>query len=164
MFMDVWSSCHLVDESDDQWCSWQADPALPRSTTRGSALPNALYPMHGAPTRPLPVLPATRGAFPLSTTGLRQRVSMFADDVMLFFKPTELESRTCGAILDLFGNASGLSVNMSKSATIPIHCSQEEVSLVCSILGCSNNSFPCTYLGLPLTLHTISSAAPMPSG
>ncbi|XP_073367970.1 uncharacterized protein [Aegilops tauschii subsp. strangulata] len=72
--------------------------------------------------------------------------------------PTELESRTCGAILDLFGHALGLSVNMSKSAAIPIHCSQEEVSLVCSILGCSSNTFPCTYLGLPLTLRKQSAA------
>ena len=30
--------------------------------------------------------------------------------------------------------------------------------LVCSILGCSNSSFPCTYLGLPLTLRKQSAA------
>ena len=77
---------------------------------------------------------------------------------MVFFKPTDLETRTCGAVLDLFGHASGLSVNMSKSAAIPIRCSQDDLSLVSSVLGCSNGSFPCTYLGLPLTLRKQSAA------
>lgn len=81
---------------------------------------------------------------PLTRTGLQQRVSLFADDIMVFFKPTELETRTCGAILDLFGHASGLIVNMSKSAAIPIRCSQDEMSLG---LGCSSASFSYTYLG-----------------
>lgn len=55
-------------------------------------------------------------------------------------------------LLDLFGHASGLQTNLSKSSVSPIHCSDEEVALTADILSCAIKEFPCNYRGLPLTI------------
>lgn len=60
--------------------------------------------------------------------------------------------------MHLFGHASGLVVNMAKSAVLPIRCSQDEMELVSTALGCPVMSFPCKYLGLPLTLRKQNAA------
>lgn len=83
---------------------------------------------------------------------------MFADDVMVFFKPKDLEIRACREILTLFGAASGLIVNLSKSAALPIRCSTVEMEAVCTSLACASASFPCKYLGLPLTIRKATTA------
>ena len=44
---------------------------------------------------------------PLAPSGLRTRISMFADDVMLFLKPHRTDLRACSLILDIFTTASG---------------------------------------------------------
>jgi hypothetical protein len=56
-------------------------------------------------------------------------------------------------ILNLFGHASGLHTNLSKSLVSPIHCSHNEMLLTTEILSCSVKDFSCTYLGLPLSIH-----------
>lgn len=78
---------------------------------------------------------------------------MFADDVMVFLKPKPHEISACSSILDMFGHASGLHVNLAKTATLPIRCTREEMQLVRDMLGCSTAKFPCKYLGLPLTIR-----------
>uniref|UniRef100_A0A453L8B3 Reverse transcriptase domain-containing protein n=1 Tax=Aegilops tauschii subsp. strangulata TaxID=200361 RepID=A0A453L8B3_AEGTS len=95
---------------------------------------------------------------PLARSGLKQWVSMFADDVVVFFKPNELEARTCDAVLQLFGQASGLVVNRNKSMIMPIRCSSNELDLVTNNLGCPSGAFPCKYLSLPLTLRKQTAA------
>lgn len=54
------------------------------------------------------------------------------------------------AILGLFGDATGLKTNFSKSAITPIHCSADQLSLIEETLSCRVENFPITYLGLPL--------------
>ena len=78
---------------------------------------------------------------------------MFGDDVMVFFKPKDLEIRACWEILTLFGAASRLMVNLSKSAALPIRYSTMEMESVCSSLACTSAYFPCKYLGLPPTIR-----------
>ena len=95
---------------------------------------------------------------PLATNGVHQRLSMFADDVMLFFKPVAQEIRACREILGMFGAASGLEVNLAKSAAVPIRCSTNELEAVCTSLACTSASFPCKYLGLPLTIRKATAA------
>lgn len=63
----------------------------------------------------------------LANRALQQRISMFANDVMLLVRPREVELRTCAEILHDFGIASGLRVNFQKSATLPIRCSPKQV-------------------------------------
>ena len=78
---------------------------------------------------------------------------MYADDVMIFLKPKEKDILTCSVILDMFGHASGLKVNMQKSSALPIRCTQEEMQLLSEKLGCTLATFPCRYLGLPLSIR-----------
>ena len=95
---------------------------------------------------------------PLASRGLTQRVSMFADDVMIFLKPEVEDLTTCVALLRLFGEASGLRVNLQKSAALPIQCNLEIMERVVQVLGCPQGSYPCRYLGLPLTLRKQTAA------
>ena len=90
---------------------------------------------------------------PLASRCLTERVSMFADDVMIFLKPEVEDLTTCATLLRLFGEASGLRVNLQKSAAIPIRCNSVIKERVVRVLGCPQGSYPCRYLGLPLTLR-----------
>lgn len=47
--------------------------------------------------------------------------------------------------------ASGLQTNLSKSCVIPIQCEGEIIEAVNNTLQCTTTSFPCTYLGLPIS-------------
>ena len=88
---------------------------------------------------------------PLSSRISEQRLSLYADDVALFIKPTEEELQVTRDILNAFGSASGLQTNLHKSSIIPIHCEETYLSTVSNTLPCSISEFPCTYLGLPLS-------------
>ena len=56
----------------------------------------------------------------LARTWLRQRVSLFGDDAMVFLTPSEDDVRASLLILDVVGLASGLRVNLEKCAAFPI--------------------------------------------
>ncbi|KAM0894059.1 hypothetical protein ACQ4PT_024726 [Festuca glaucescens] len=89
-------------------------------------------------------------------------MSMYADDVVTFIRPTEVDLRTCTQIVEDFGVASGLRTNLAKCSLHPIRCSQEQVDLASSILGCEVASFPFKYLGLPLGLRKVTAAQLQP--
>lgn len=58
-------------------------------------------------------LAADRGLLtPLSHQGMTHRISMFADDIMIFLKPEATDLHTCASLLQLFGDGSGLRVNL----------------------------------------------------
>jgi len=80
-----------------------------------------------------------------------QRISLYADDVALFIRPTEDEMNLTTQILEVFGEASGLRTNFQKSCVIPIRCEETEITDISSMLACSVAEFPCTYLGLPIS-------------
>jgi hypothetical protein len=80
------------------------------------------------------------------------------DDVVAFFSPVELDLRVVRGVLTLFEGASDLAINLSKSNVYPINCSNEQISLVRSILSCSITDFPYTYLGVPLSINRIPKA------
>jgi spore maturation protein SpmA len=56
----------------------------------------------------------------LNGLGIKHRVSLYADDVVVFAKPIPSELNAVRAILECFGGASGLHVNFDKSAAAPI--------------------------------------------
>ncbi|GJN13395.1 hypothetical protein PR202_gb00089 [Eleusine coracana subsp. coracana] len=58
-------------------------------------------------------------------------------------------------ILNLFAAASGLYTNLTKCTFSPIRCSQEDLAIV-------NNTFPCKYLGIPLSIHKLTKAQLQP--
>ena len=83
-------------------------------------------------------------------TGLR--ASLYADDAAVFLNPQPHEVHIVANILEMFGAAFGLMVNLNKCAVYPISCDGINVSEVMQAFPCSVREFPCSYLGLPL--HT----------
>jgi alpha-D-ribose 1-methylphosphonate 5-triphosphate synthase subunit PhnH len=57
---------------------------------------------------------------PLSSRALQHRISLYADDVVLFLQPEINDIEIIMDILDLFGDASGLKTNVQKSSAYPI--------------------------------------------
>lgn len=55
------------------------------------------------------------------------RLSICADDVVLFSSPETADLTLLTAVLMKFGEASGLKANMAKSSIIPIRCSEQQV-------------------------------------
>ena len=75
----------------------------------------------------------------------------YADDAVVFLRPYRMDLQVIKTILDLFGHASGLLTNLTKSSIFPIHCSTEHLQLTAADLCCQE--FHCTCLGLPLSIH-----------
>lgn len=88
----------------------------------------------------------------LSHRPLQHRISLYADDVVLFLHPNERDIQMVFNILQLFGEASGLKTNVQKTSVYPIHCGDEEMACLKEQLPCEVSSFPCNYLGLLLSL------------
>ncbi|WVZ80019.1 hypothetical protein U9M48_027537 [Paspalum notatum var. saurae] len=90
------------------------------------------------------------------------RVSLYADDVVLFVRPTNDDLHMVKELLECFGHVSGLRCNLYKSAVTPVQCSEGEIALVSAELSCAVVNFPCTYLGIPLTIHKPSKSVLLP--
>ncbi|KAM0853896.1 hypothetical protein ACQ4PT_050778 [Festuca glaucescens] len=88
-----------------------------------------------------------------------QRISVYADDVVMFLKPECSELWAVRHILSLFGEASGLHVNFRKTtATLIRGTHEEEEERTTRILGCELARFPIRYLGLQLALRPLTKA------
>jgi hypothetical protein len=81
------------------------------------------------------------------------RISMYADDVILFCRPTPEELIGTRETLRLFGRASGLITNHSKSSASTINCTEQDAEEVPRHFGCQVVQFPISYLGIPLTIR-----------
>ncbi|WVZ88479.1 LOW QUALITY PROTEIN: hypothetical protein U9M48_034996, partial [Paspalum notatum var. saurae] len=90
---------------------------------------------------------------PLAVQRAKFRISFYADDVIMFFRPAREDITLISQLLDFFGHVSGLRTNLAKSSVTPIHCSEENLLLLSDLLVCEIKNFPCTYLGIPLTVH-----------
>ena len=94
---------------------------------------------------------ATSGLLqPLSSRALQHRISLYADDVVLFLCPEANDISITMDILSLLVKASGLKTNVQKSSAFPIRCREEDIQIIHDNLPCEVSEFPCWYLGLPL--------------
>ncbi|KAM0874368.1 hypothetical protein ACQ4PT_037473 [Festuca glaucescens] len=91
----------------------------------------------------LATLPGSRGAC---------RTSLYADDTVVFIKPTNADCATFRDLLQLFGTVTGLHTNFLKSSATPIRCSTEERQVIAEQLLCHVKDFPIPYLGVPLSI------------
>lgn len=93
-----------------------------------------------------------------SYTGISmmQRLSIYADDVALFVRPSMTDLKFVRNALEIFGGASGLRVNYRKSLAILITEDQEDWARVESLLQCAIGEFPCRYLGLQLAIKKLT--------
>ncbi|KAM0824886.1 hypothetical protein ACQ4PT_069905 [Festuca glaucescens] len=89
----------------------------------------------------------------LTPLGLKSRVSLYADDVVIFAKATVSDLQAVWSVLDCFGAASGLKANPAKSTAAPIGCSDDLLAVVAPSLPCPLGRLPCSYLGLPLSIR-----------
>jgi hypothetical protein len=102
---------------------------------------------------------AARGLLsPIGRCSQVQRLSIFADDVVVFVKPTVRDLVTVRELLRIFGDASGLRVNCSKTAATMIRGAELERERVSAILTCQIADFPIRYLGLQLALKPLTRA------
>ena len=102
---------------------------------QGDPISPMLFILTMEPMQRMMQLAVTRGVMePLARVGMEKRLSIFADDVVLFVKPNKVDLAACKCILELSGEASGLRINMQKSAVIPMRCSEEKITMACAEL------------------------------
>lgn len=86
---------------------------------------------------------------------IKFQCSFYADDVMLFIRPTVQEAVAVKEILTIFGEVSGLRTNLAKCSITPIFGGDDSLEDIIEILGCQVLPFPVKYLGLPLSIKKI---------
>ena len=89
----------------------------------------------------------------LTTRHAASSISLYADDVVLFIKPTLADLSFVVEALSIFGEASGLKVNFQKYNLLPINLSNQDTQSMANLLGCAVGTFPFTYLGAPLSFN-----------
>jgi hypothetical protein len=92
---------------------------------------------------------------PLAPRALQHRVSLYADDVVIFLRPAAMDINVILDCLQLFGDASGLRTNVQKSSVYPIRCGDQDLAMLKNMLPCELAEFPCRYLGLPLAIKKL---------
>jgi hypothetical protein len=98
----------------------------------------------------------------LTTLGLKHRVSLYADDIVVFARPSEEELVVVREILVCFGAASGPEVNFAKISIAPIRCSEDLIAEIAPVLQCPTRPLLCTYPRLPLFVHVLIKAELQP--
>ncbi|KAM0882066.1 hypothetical protein ACQ4PT_032540 [Festuca glaucescens] len=90
---------------------------------------------------------------PLRLRAARLRASFYADDAALFVNPLKSDITVVQQILQLFGNVSGLRTSLEKCVAYPVACAGVQLDDVLQDFGGVQGSFPCKYLGLPLSFR-----------
>ena len=79
------------------------------------------------------------------------RVSLYADDAVIFINPRGEEVNSLPQIFTDFGKATGLCINPAKSTVSLIRCENINVEEVLQGFAGSIAPFPIKYLGLPVS-------------
>jgi hypothetical protein len=95
---------------------------------------------------------------PIGNCSATQRVSIYADDVVIFIKPTVQDLVAVRELLACFGTASGLRVNYRKTSATLIRAREGDEHLVNELLQCNIAQFPIRYLGMQLALRPLTRA------
>jgi hypothetical protein len=99
---------------------------------------------------------------PHSSRSIQHRVSLYADDVVMFVRPAAVDIDLTVGILHLFGEASGLKTNIQKNSAAPICYSATDMEVIQGCLTCRVEEFPIKYLGLPLSLKKLKKSQLQP--
>lgn len=73
---------------------------------------------------------------PMAPREVKFQCSLYANDVILFIRPTIQEALAVKEILRVFGEASGLRMNLAKFLVTPIFGGEETLDEIVLILGC----------------------------
>jgi hypothetical protein len=92
----------------------------------------------------------------LSSRSIQHRVSLYANDIVIFLQPAASSIDLIVHILHLFGEASGHKTNIQMSSVAPIQCSAIHIETVQQHFPCKIEYFPLKYLVLPLSLKKLT--------
>jgi hypothetical protein len=74
---------------------------------------------------------------PIANQHAKHCISFYADDFVLFMRPSHQDISTIISILDIFGHATGQKTNISKSFVTPIQCGPNELTTISALLPCA---------------------------
>jgi hypothetical protein len=89
---------------------------------------------------------------PLRDQTARLRLSLYVDDVVVFLNPIKEYVDTLMTIMQKFGEATWLKININKSTVAPIQCAAIDLQPDLQSFSGERLSYPISYLGLPITL------------
>ena len=89
-------------------------------------------------------------ASPLDQKTYTYPIFFFADDAVFLANWDINNALNLIRILFCFKQVSGLSVNYDKSSLFGIGVNQEDVQMMAAMIGCKPDSFPATFLGIPI--------------
>jgi len=78
-------------------------------------------------------------------------VLQYADDTLIVLKAAPGDVIRLKNLLDQFATATGLRINFHKSTIVPMNVDAADLPGLLDILGCRQDSFPQTYLSMPLS-------------
>jgi mannosylglycoprotein endo-beta-mannosidase len=87
--------------------------------------------------------------------GVILRTSIYADDAAVFVAPIKSDIANLAAILQNFGEVTGLCTNFGKSSVVPIRCGNLDLEDILEGIPAARASFPLRYLGLPLSVWSL---------
>jgi hypothetical protein len=73
--------------------------------------------------------------------GVKFQCSLYADDVILFIRPTAQEARVVKEILTIFGDTTGIRTNLSKCSITPIFGGKKHWRRSCRSWAVKCNNF-----------------------
>jgi hypothetical protein len=88
---------------------------------------------------------------PLYGRTARFRLSMYADDAVIFIRPTKDDVNNLLDLLANFGAVTGLQMNLQKMTVSAISCSGINLEEILMGFPIAHTHFPIKYLGLPLS-------------
>ncbi|WVZ88969.1 hypothetical protein U9M48_035436 [Paspalum notatum var. saurae] len=100
------------------------------------------------------ILFATEEGFlsPLRGRYAKLRLSLYADDAVIFINPLKQDVDMTIRLMQRFGDATGLRINLSKSSVAAIRCQDVDLDSILSSFSGQRVEFPITYLGMPLSV------------
>ena len=94
----------------------------------------------------------------MAPSEIKFQCSIYADDAILFIRPSIQEARAVKEILSIFGQTTRLHTNLAKCSVTAIYGGEDVLPKIVSILGCQVQTFPIKYQGLPLSTKSIPKA------
>jgi hypothetical protein len=91
----------------------------------------------------------------LNGRAARFRTAMYADDAVIFLKPTVKDVSNLKLLLENFGLVTGLQTNLQKTSVSAISCSNVDLDELLTRLPVTRAQFPIKYLGLPLSTRRL---------
>jgi mannosylglycoprotein endo-beta-mannosidase len=135
-------------------------PLLPiqhgRGMHQGDPLSPLLFILAIEPLNQLLQVATDRGLLTkLNGRAARFRISMYADDVVVFLKPSVTDATNLRDLLLNFGQVTGLQTNLQKTTVSTISCDNIDLEVILAALPIARAHFPRKYLRLPLSPYRL---------